>query len=79
LYSTARKYFGQGGTQRIEYTLPGLIFGSLSLAHRIHAREAKADATQQIKTKKVFGFVHETISVLAPHYAELALRLFMQV
>jgi len=26
----------------------------------------------------VFGFVHETISVLSPHYPDLALRLFLQ-
>lgn len=30
-----------------------------------------------VKSKKLFGFVHETISVLTPHFPELALRLFM--
>lgn len=30
-----------------------------------------------MKTKRVFGFIHEIISVLAPHYPELALRLFL--
>lgn len=28
---------------------------------------------------QVFGFVHETISVLSPHYPDIALRLFLQV
>ena len=32
-----------------------------------------------VKTKKIFGFIHETISVLSPHYPDLALRLFLQV
>ena len=77
LYSTARKYFGQGGTQRIEYTLPALVFGSLQLALRIHARESGGDESVAVKTKKIFGFIHETISVLTPHFPEIALRLFM--
>jgi len=77
LYATARKYFGQGGTQRIEYTLPPLVFGSLQLALRIHARETGGDDSMSIKTKKIFGFIHETISVLTPHFPEVALRLFM--
>lgn len=31
----------------------------------------------QVRTKKLFGFLHETISVLTPHYPESALRLFL--
>ena len=77
LYSTARKFFGQGGTQRIEYTLPALVFGSLQLALRIHARESGGDDSMAVKTKKIFGFIHETISVLTPHFPDIALRLFM--
>jgi len=78
LYATARKYFGTGGPQRIEYTLPPMVFGSLALARRVFAREEKVDAGLLVKTKKLFGFVHETISVLTPQYPELALRLFVQ-
>lgn len=78
LYSTARKHFGQGGTQRIEYTLPALVFGTLALAGRIQAREEAKDSTLAVKTKKAMGFVHESISVLTSHFPELALRLFVQ-
>lgn len=78
LYTTARKHFGQGGTQRIEYTLPALVFGSLALAVRIHAREEAKDPSLTVKTKKICGFVHETVSVLTGHFPELALRLFIQ-
>ena len=77
LYATARKFFGQGGTQRIEYTLPPLVFGSLQLALRIHAREQAGEESMAVRTKKIFGFIHETISVLTPHFPEIALRLFM--
>jgi vacuolar protein sorting-associated protein 35 len=78
LYATARKHFGQGGTQRIEYTLPALVFGSLALAVRVAAREEAKDASLVVKSKKLLGFVHETITVLTAHFPELALRLFIQ-
>jgi len=77
LYGLARKHFGHGGTQRIEFTLPPMVYGSLQLAQRTHAREQKGEE-MSVKTKKVLGFVHETISVLTPHFPELALRMFMQ-
>jgi len=77
LYATARKHFGQGGTQRIEATLPPLVFASLELTKRVHAREQGGEEPM-VKTKKLFGFVHETISVLSPHYPDHALRLFIQ-
>lgn len=32
----------------------------------------------RVKSKKVFGFVHEIMSVLAPHFPNVALRLFLQ-
>jgi vacuolar protein sorting-associated protein 35 len=76
ILATARKHFGLGGQHRIEYTLPPLVYGSLELALRIHAREQANDSVQ-IHTKKVFGFVHETISVLSSPYSECAFRLFI--
>jgi len=55
------------------------LFGSLALAVRVHAAERKDNNQEMVvKTKKMFGFIHETISVLTPHYPELALRLFLQ-
>jgi len=54
-----------------------MIFGSLELAKRVQARELANDTALVVKTKKVFGFVHETITVLKPHYPEPALRLFI--
>jgi vacuolar protein sorting-associated protein 35 len=77
LYATARKHFLQGGPQRIEYTLPPLVLGSLQLVQRVQIREA-AGEDMQVKTKKVFGFIHKTISELSSRYPNLSLRLYLQ-
>lgn len=76
LYATARRHFGNGGTQRIEFTLPPLIFGALELTRRIHRLEQEGGEIQ-VKTKKMLGFVHETIKVMTEHYPELVLRLHL--
>lgn len=79
LYSAVRKHFGTGGTQRIEYTLPPLIFGTFELIRRVQARETdESEEKPTVKPKKIFVFIHETIMVLNPHYPQLSLRLFLQ-
>jgi vacuolar protein sorting-associated protein 35 len=79
LYVAVRKHFGQGGSDRIQYSLPPLVYGCLALVKRIRAREEDKDAEEQpqAKPKKVFGFVHEIITALSSQYPELALRLFL--
>lgn len=75
MYVTARTHFGQGTStpplpQRIRYTLPPLIFAALNLADNLKQEELIA--------KKVFKFVHETITALAKHdQPELSLNLFL--
>ncbi len=39
IYVDVRKYFGQGGTARIEYTLPPMVYGAMKLAERAYLRE----------------------------------------
>lgn len=78
LYAATREHFKKGGPQRIEYTLPPLVLGSLQLVHKVHQREVAGDAELQVKTKKVFGFIHETIGELSQKYPDLSLRLFLQ-
>lgn len=79
LYAVARKHYGQGGVKRVNYSLPPLVFGAVKLAERIYRREeSKDDAPPKIKSKKVFGFIHETLGALAPSHPDLALRLFLQ-
>jgi len=75
MYVTARTHFGQGAStpplpQRIKYTLPPLIFAALDLADNLKQEELIA--------KKVFKFVHETITALSKHdQPELSLNLFL--
>eukprot|EP01104_Vermistella_antarctica_P015584 TRINITY_DN5152_c0_g1_i1.p1 TRINITY_DN5152_c0_g1~~TRINITY_DN5152_c0_g1_i1.p1 ORF type:complete len:839 (+),score=305.09 TRINITY_DN5152_c0_g1_i1:123-2519(+) len=78
MYITARKFFGQGDAKsvRIKHLLPPLVFAAFKLADRI--RQSEEDEWVR-KAKKVFKFVHETISALAKHnLPTLALRLFLQ-
>lgn len=75
IFLISRKYYGKGGTKRIKYTLPSLIFRALQLALRIQD-EAKEGV--QVPTRQVFKFVHESLSVLQPHAPEITLRLYLQ-
>jgi len=72
MYGVARRYFGRGGTHRLEFTLPPLVMNSLELAQRAF------DNSEGKKAKQIFGFIHETIGALKAAYPELSLRLFMQ-
>lgn len=81
LYAIARRHYASDtGKRRLDTTLPPLVLASLALAQRVHVREEKKDENDAftVKSKKVFGFVHEMVSTLAPHHAERALRLFLQ-
>lgn len=79
MYVTARKHFGQGG-MRIKYTLAPLVFGAFAVARRIRQKgKAGGDEDWVRKCKKIFKFVHETITALAKHQeAHLAFGLFLQ-
>ena len=39
LYNATREHFKKGGPQRVEYTLPPLVLGSLLLVEKVHERE----------------------------------------
>jgi len=73
MYVTARKHFASPGptlSMRIAYTLPPLIFASLKLATNLKDQEEAC--------KKVFKFVHETVSGLnKAECPELSLKLFI--
>eukprot|EP00743_Colponemidia_sp_Colp-15_P001456 GILK01001595.1.p1 GENE.GILK01001595.1~~GILK01001595.1.p1 ORF type:complete len:829 (-),score=163.63 GILK01001595.1:162-2573(-) len=94
MYVVARKHFGQGGSRRIKFSLVPLVFAALQLVRRIRRLERRdkeraqnpdeddmAPPPQQraINTKKVYQFLHETATAMAPHYPEVALRLFLQL
>jgi vacuolar protein sorting-associated protein 35 len=75
MFLISRKFYGKGGTKRIKFTLPSLIFRALQLAIRIQ-HEAVEGA--QVTVKQVFKFIHESLGVLQPHAAEITLRLHLQ-
>jgi len=77
MYLAARKFFGQGGTERVKHTLVPLLFGSLRLALRLKGNES-SDSDWTTKAKKVFKFSHETTFALSrANKPDLALRLFL--
>jgi vacuolar protein sorting-associated protein 35 len=71
MYTTARGFFCRGGKDRQEFTLPPFIMGTVQLAQRVHGVGTPTD------TKRLFGLIHSTISVLTPNFPELALRLYL--
>ncbi|KAG1700050.1 Vacuolar protein sorting-associated protein 35 [Nymphon striatum] len=78
ILNTARKYFGSGGSKRIKYTLPPIIFQAYKLCFQ-YAQISKTDDKWEKKCQKIFQFCHQTISALIKsELAELPLRLFLQ-
>ena len=78
ILTTARKHLSGGGSLRLPYTLPPLVFQAYQLArnyHQIKDTDDKWDA----KVEKIFKFCHSTVSTLVKaEMAELPLRLFLQ-
>lgn len=78
ILQTARKHFGQGGTQRIRHVLPPLIFQAFQLANKYKSIQAD-DELWDKKCQKILQYCHSTIAVLArAELPELALRLYLQ-
>lgn len=77
MYVVARKHFGQGGPKRIKYTLVPLVFRAMMLARKVKALES-APTPPAVASKKILGFVLETIKGLASSEPLSALRLFLE-
>ena len=84
IYVAARKSFTNGGAQRIQFTMPPLVFGALALVRRVIAREAGAandpptEEAPQFITRKVFHFIIEIVNAIsASGHPEIALKLFL--
>ncbi|XP_068894680.1 vacuolar protein sorting-associated protein 35 isoform X2 [Tenebrio molitor] len=76
ILTAARKILGGGGSQRMKYTLPPLLFQAYLLAYKY--KEIK-DEKWEKKCQKIFQFCHSTITALVKaELAELPLRLFLQ-
>eukprot|EP00931_Biecheleriopsis_adriatica_P037583 TRINITY_DN21546_c0_g1_i1.p1 TRINITY_DN21546_c0_g1~~TRINITY_DN21546_c0_g1_i1.p1 ORF type:complete len:826 (-),score=207.57 TRINITY_DN21546_c0_g1_i1:104-2581(-) len=78
-----RGYFGQGGPQRLAFTLQPTFYAALSLIPKILAREkrrAEEDSNESppaVSMKKVFQYIHKTNTALAQSSPELALQLWI--
>merc|ERR1719216_786506 len=59
----ARKYFGKGGTKRLLFTFPSLVFNCLKLIQVAHARMTNEENDEYdevtVKPKKMFQFIHQ--------------------
>lgn len=78
LYTYIRKYIGTSTTVYIQYTLPTLIYLCFDLGRQIFKREELKDTSMKIKSKKVMGFIHESITALNHYYPVVALKLWIQ-
>lgn len=78
ILNTARKFFGAGGTKRIKFTLPPIIFQAYKLVLQ-YSEMSEEDDKWEKKCQKIFQFSHQTITALIKsELAELPLRLFLQ-
>lgn len=79
-----RGAFGQGGPQRLIFSLQPIFFGALGLVPKIQAREKRrAEEGDEvvppptISLKKVFQFLHRTNTALMQSSPDMALQLWL--
>eukprot|EP00933_Yihiella_yeosuensis_P045046 TRINITY_DN40352_c0_g1_i1.p1 TRINITY_DN40352_c0_g1~~TRINITY_DN40352_c0_g1_i1.p1 ORF type:complete len:820 (+),score=214.49 TRINITY_DN40352_c0_g1_i1:105-2564(+) len=84
ILSAMRGFFGQGGPQRLAFTLQPVFFAAVGLTNKIQAREKRraeegdeAVPPPQISLKKVFQFLHKTNTALSKHAPEISLHLWL--
>ena len=78
ILEVSRKHFGEGGAQRIKYTLPPILMQAFQLAGKFHEAKAK-DGEWDAKVGRIFKFCLSTISDLAKaEMTDLPLRLYLQ-
>ena len=74
----AKVKFSQGGSSRIQFTFPALVFNALSLARAVFQKEKSSEYQGAYSSKKVFQFVIELITQLSTSHPEIAMKLFLQ-
>lgn len=84
IFTTMRGYFGQGGPQRLVFTLHATFYAALGLIPKIAAREKQraeqgdeAVPPPAITMKKVFQFLHKTNTALMQQAPEVSLHLWL--
>ncbi|RQO86370.1 hypothetical protein POPTR_002G019400v4 [Populus trichocarpa] len=75
-----RKHIMAGGSQRLPFTVPPLIFSALRLVRKLQDQDGNVVGEEEPATpKKVFQLLNETIEALSSVSSpELALRLYLQ-
>jgi len=83
MITAMRGFFGQGGPQRLAFTLPPTFYAALGLVPKIRAAELRrAEGDDEgpmpaVTIKKVFQFLHKTVTALQPVAPEVALHLWL--
>ena len=81
IYAATKAHLTNGGTSRMQFTLAPLVFGALSLARKVYAREKAVEAGEgekpELSTRKVFQFIIELVTSMASALPDVSLRLFL--
>jgi vacuolar protein sorting-associated protein 35 len=82
MVTAMRGFFGQGGPQRLSYTLPATFFAALALIPKIRALDARRAEGEDVpapmvSVKKVFQFLHKTTTELQKVAPESAFQLWL--
>ncbi|KAK3037153.1 hypothetical protein RJ639_031040 [Escallonia herrerae] len=77
---TVKKHILTGGTKRLPFTVPPLIFNSLKLVRNLQGQDESVSGDElSANPKKIFQLLNQTIEALSTVPAsELALRLYLQ-
>mmetsp|Transcript_7925 Transcript_7925/g.21684 ORF Transcript_7925/g.21684 Transcript_7925/m.21684 type:complete len:921 (+) Transcript_7925:45-2807(+) len=82
MLDVASTHLAKGGPRRTRRTMVPVVFRCLHLTRLIHARVAAAEgggaSPPTVSTKKMFEFIHRTITAFPPEAADVALRLHLQ-
>eukprot|EP00449_Zooxanthella_nutricula_P054877 CAMPEP_0198576970 /NCGR_PEP_ID=MMETSP1462-20131121/118297_1 /TAXON_ID=1333877 /ORGANISM="Brandtodinium nutriculum, Strain RCC3387" /LENGTH=802 /DNA_ID=CAMNT_0044308241 /DNA_START=15 /DNA_END=2420 /DNA_ORIENTATION=+ len=83
MVTAMRGFFGQGGPQRMTHTLPAAFHAAMSLIPRLRALDARRAEGEEdlpvpaVTPKKVFQFMHKTVSAFQTHAPEVAIQLWL--
>ncbi|KAK3007707.1 hypothetical protein RJ639_015052 [Escallonia herrerae] len=77
---TVRKHIMTGGSTRLPFTIPPLVFSALKLVRRLQGQDGDVAGEEDPATpKKIFQLLNQTIESLSSiPFPELALRLYLQ-
>ncbi|KAJ6392323.1 hypothetical protein OIU77_026138 [Salix suchowensis] len=79
IFRAVRKHIMAGGSQRLPFTVPPLVFSALRLVRKLQGQDGNVVGEEPATPKKIFQLLNETIEALSSISSpELALRLYLQ-